>query len=251
MSEQAIALTGVSKRFGPTVALDGVSFGALLGEVLGFVGQNGAGKSTALRIASGYLDADSGHAEILGRNVARERTFARAAIGYLPESVPLYRSMRVAEYLRYRARLKGVARRELSRRISAVCQRLHLSGHERRIIGHLSRGYRQRVGLADALIHDPPVLLFDEPTSGLDPVQRREFRALVTELAGEHTVILSSHELSEVELLADRIAVLDRGWVVGSGTLAELRQTCLLGPDASLEDVFVALTGQESPAGSQ
>ncbi|MEM9488070.1 MAG: ABC transporter ATP-binding protein, partial [Myxococcota bacterium] len=163
MSEHAIALDRASKRFGRTIALDRVSFAVAPGEVLGFVGRNGAGKTTALRVLSGFIDLDSGRARVLGTDVASQRT-AVAAIGYLPESVPLYRDMRISEYLRFRARLKGIGRAQRAERIADACQRCGLSGAERRIIGHLSKGWRQRVGLADTLLARPPVLLLDEPT---------------------------------------------------------------------------------------
>ena len=207
LTQPAIELLDIHKRFGRTIALGGVSLVARRGEVLGFVGQNGAGKSTALRIASGFLDPDRGSARIMGRDVRTERSRARQAIGYLPESAPLYRDMRVSEFLRFRARLKGVVRGAVNRRIAEVCDRLGLADHQRAVIGTLSRGYRQRVGLADALIGEPPILLLDEPTSGLDPMQRRELRTLLADLAGQHTIVLSSHALTEIETLASRVVV--------------------------------------------
>ena len=240
-SGPVIELRAVEKRFGRAVALDRVSFSVAAGEVVGLVGPNGAGKSTALRIMTGFLDADAGEVRVSGHDVAREPLAARGCIGYMPEAVPLYEDMRVDEYLRFRARLKRVPGRDLSARLQAVCATCGLGDQRRRIIGQLSKGYRQRVGLADALVGDPPLLVLDEPTAGLDPVQTRAFRDLLRALAGARTVLVSSHALADIEAVADRVIVLARGRVVGDGTIAALRAR--LGMDAarSLEDVLVAL----------
>jgi ABC-2 type transport system ATP-binding protein len=237
-----IRVERVSKRYGRTVALDGVSFAVGRGEVVGFVGPNGAGKSTTLRIITGFLDADEGRVMVDGREVAVERREARARLGYLPETAPLYPDMRVVEYLRFRARLKGVARGEVGGRVEAAMRQCAVEAVGRRLIGELSKGYRQRVGLADALVAAPPVLILDEPTAGLDPVQVRELRGLLRGLAGDFTVLLSSHALAEVEAVADRLVVIAGGRITGDGTLAELRAAAGLDEDSALEDVFVALT---------
>lgn len=243
-SGRAIQFSAVSKRFGRTLALDDLTFSVAPGEILGLVGQNGAGKTTALRIASGFFDPDRGRARILGLDVTTDRALARAQVGYLPESVPLYRELRVVEYLGFRARLEGVARGDIAARIAAVCQRVSLEDHRDAMIGTLSRGFRQRVGLAAAMIHDPPILLLDEPMSGLDPIQRRDLHQVIDGLAGDHTIVLSSHALGEIESLAHRFAIIADGALTALGTLDELRIACGLTADASLEAIFLATTDE-------
>jgi ABC-2 type transport system ATP-binding protein len=189
---------------------------------VGFLGPNGAGKSTTLRVLTGFLAPTSGRALVHGHDVVLEPEQARRSLGYLPETCPLYPELRVQEYLRHRAELKRVARHRVR---PAVESAMKLAGiHERRgaLIGHLSRGLRQRVGIADALVSDPPLLILDEPTAGLDPNQIREVRELVGSLRGKHTVLLSTHILTEAEVTCDRAIVLSRGRVVASGTLHEL-----------------------------
>ena len=243
-----IALAGVSKAFGAARALHDVSFSVGAGEVVGFVGPNGAGKTTTLRLISGYLSPDAGTIAVDGIDVERDRRAACARIGYLPETVPLYREMRVADYLAFRARLKGVARNEVEAQVERALERTHTVEVRRRPIGVLSRGFRQRVGLADALVASPPVLLLDEPTAGLDPVQVREFRELLADLAGTHTVLLSSHILPEIEAVTDRVVMLAGGQVVADGDPAALRESAGLGAEASFEEVFIALAaGSEEP----
>ena len=241
MPGPAIFARELAKRYGRTDALRGVSFAVEAGEVVGFVGPNGAGKSTALRILTGFLDPDAGTAEIAGCDIVRQRKQAQARIGYMPESVPLYLDMRVHEYLGFRARLKGVTRHAVDARLDAALAMCGLEDQRQRFIGQLSRGYRQRVGLADALIADPPILILDEPTAGLDPVQTRAFRALLGQLGADRSVLVSSHDLGDIEAVADRIVVLADGRVVGNGTLDELRAGLALPAESSLEDVFVAL----------
>lgn len=244
-----IRVEGLAKRFGSTVALRDVSFRVARGEVVGFVGPNGAGKTTTLRIITGFIDPDAGRAIVDGIDVAREGARARQRIGYLPESAPLYRDMRVAEYLLFRARLKGQSRREAATRVDAVVEQVGIADHRRRLIGRLSKGYRQRVGLADALVARPPILILDEPTAGLDPIQVREFRRLLIELAEQLTVLLSSHILTEIEAVASRVVVLSQGDIVGAGRVQELRHDAGVPADASLEDVFVALTSRGGSTG--
>ena len=239
-----IRLTGVTKRYGRTVALRNVSFAVGQGEVVGFIGPNGAGKTTALRIISGFIDADSGSVSVAGCDVATQRVEARGKLGYLPESVPLHQEMRVDEYLRFRARIKGVARGEIGSRIDAVCEQATLDDKRRHIIGRLSKGYRQRVGIADALIARPPILVLDEPTAGLDPVQVRSFRALVESLAADHTLLISSHALAELEALTSRFIVLIDGDKVADAPPATLRQDLGLPATSALDDVFVELARQ-------
>lgn len=223
--EWVVEVEGVGKVFEvgrrSVAALDGVSFGVRRGEVLGLLGANGAGKTTALRILAGYLAPSSGVARVGGVEVGRDSLGVRAQVGYLPEQVPLPRELRVVEYLRYRAELKGLAK--VGAAVDAVMEQANLGEVARRIIGQLSKGYRQRVGLADALIGDPRVLLLDEPTDGLDPHQRREALDGIAGLARERAVILSTHVLPEVESVCHRLVILARGRVQAAGTIAELR----------------------------
>ncbi len=207
---------------GRVTALDAVSFEARPGEVLGFLGPNGAGKTTAMRICTGYLQPTAGQVSVCGIDVAADPLAARARLGYLPESVPLYPEQRVDEYLAYRAALKSVPRRERRARIDEALAAVALTPERRRVIGQLSKGYRQRVGLADALLHRPDVLILDEPTDGLDPNQRRDTLALIAALGKERTVILSTHILPEVESVCARVVILDRGRVIAEGRPADL-----------------------------
>jgi ABC-2 type transport system ATP-binding protein len=207
---------------GRVTALDAVSFEARPGEVLGFLGPNGAGKTTAMRICTGFLQPSGGSVSVCGIDVADDPLAARAKLGYLPESVPLYPEMRVEEYLVYRAALKGVPRRDRAARLDEALAAVALAPERRRIIGQLSKGYRQRVGLADALLHRPEVLILDEPTDGLDPNQRRDTLALIARLGQERTVVLSTHILPEVESVCGRVVILDRGRVIAEGRPAEL-----------------------------
>jgi len=219
-----ITTRSLSKWFGPVAAVDAIDLDVPAGSVVGFLGPNGAGKSTTLRMLAGYLPPTAGRAEIAGYDVSSQSREVRRRIGYLPESTPLYPEMRVIEYLRFRARLFGVRSGARKSAIDAVLRRCWLTDVRRKPIGHLSKGYRQRVGLAAAMLHNPPVLLLDEPTSGLDPSQIREMRGLIRELAGDHTVFLSTHILPEVELTCDRVVMIAAGRVCAEGTIEDLRQ---------------------------
>lgn len=221
-TSSVIVARELSKSFSGVVALDTVSFEARSGEVLGFLGPNGAGKTTTMRLLTGYLAPTGGQVTVCGIDLARDSKRARAQIGYLPENVPLYPEMRISEYLAYRAALKGLPAKERKRRIEEVSASVGLTAELRRIIGQLSKGYRQRVGLADALLHRPKVLILDEPTDGLDPNQRREVLALVAELGKTCAVILSTHILPEVESLCGRVVILDRGKILAEGRPEEL-----------------------------
>ncbi len=217
-----IEVEGLTKDYGTVIAVHDVSFSVGRGEVVGFLGPNGAGKSTTLRILAGFLGATSGKVTVNGHDIGQASLQARASLGYMPESAPLYPELRVREYLEFRARLKRVPRAKRNASIERALERANLRDMSETTIGHLSKGYRQRVGLADALVADPPLLILDEPTAGLDPNQVREVRALIKELANDHTVLLSTHILSEVEATCQRALVIDRGRLVAQGTLEEL-----------------------------
>ncbi len=223
-----IRVANLTKRYGSHLAVDDVSFEVGQGEVVGFLGPNGAGKSTTLRILAGFLGASSGTVVIAGHDVKTDGLEARRSIGYMPEAVPLYPEMRVVEYLRFRAELKGVPRAKRRGHIDDALTRARVADVANKSIGHLSKGYRQRVGLADALVAKPPIVVLDEPTAGLDPNQIREARALVRELGRDHTVVLSTHILSEVEACATRVLLLHRGKLVAGGPTEEIR--ALQGP---------------------
>ncbi len=210
------------KRYGSRVAVDDVSFSIPKGTIAGFVGPNGAGKTTTLRIVAGYLGMTSGKVSIAGHDVEEEPLRAKRALGYMPETVPLYPEMRVAEYLSFRAELKGVPRRDRAAAVDRASAKASVADVANQRIGTLSKGYRQRVGLADALVADPPLLVLDEPTAGLDPNQIKEVRDVIKGLGGTHTVLLSTHILSEVEATCDTILVIARGKLVAEGTQAEI-----------------------------
>jgi ABC-2 type transport system ATP-binding protein len=217
-----IHVSDLTKYYGDYAAIEGVSFDVARGQIVGFLGPNGAGKSTTMRILAGYLTATSGRATIDGLDVFWQPVEVRRRIGYLPENCPLYPEMRVVEYLHFRAGIKGLRGARRRGRLDFVLKRCWLGDVRRQLIGTLSKGFRQRVGLADTLLAEPPVLILDEPTAGLDPVQIRETRALIRELGREHTVLLSTHILPEVEMTCDRVIIIHRGRVAASGTLAEL-----------------------------
>jgi len=238
-----IVVDQLVKYYGEYPAVRGVSFEVPKGRVVGFLGPNGAGKSTTMRILAGFLTPSGGKASIDGHDVFADPIAARRKIGYMPESCPLYPDMRVTEYLNFRAGLKGLGGSTKRKRLEFVLQRCWLSDVKKQLVGTLSKGYRQRVGLADALLADPPVLILDEPTAGLDPTQIRETRKLIRELGREHTMLLSTHILSEVEMACDSAVIIYQGQVVEDGTLDEIRKKH---KTQNLEDVFVRLTGLES-----
>jgi len=215
-----IQAEGLSKRFGPITAIEDVTFSVQKGEVLGFLGPNAAGKTTTMRILSGYLAPTTGRAMVAGFDVVEDSLEARRHVGYLPEDVPLYPEMTVRDYLCFWARLRRLDRP--GERIGAVVERCALEGWEKALIGRLSKGYRQRVGLAQTLLHDPAVLILDEPTVGLDPRQIIEVRNLIRSLGGEHTVILSTHILPEASQTCQRVLIIHQGHVVAEGSPEEL-----------------------------
>jgi ABC-2 type transport system ATP-binding protein len=222
-----ILARALTKRFGRIVAVDSIDFAVRRGRVVGVLGPNGAGKTTTIRMIAGFLPPTSGIVEVDGLDVVEQSRAVKRRIGYLPESAPLYTEMRVIEFLKFRARLFGIERGKRKRAIDLALRRCGLEDVCRRTIGQLSKGYRQRVGLAAALLHQPPVLILDEPTVGLDPAQIREFRALVRELAHTHTIVLSTHILPEVELTCDDVIMIARGRIRAQGTLEDLRSAAV------------------------
>jgi gliding motility-associated transport system ATP-binding protein len=217
-----IHVSQLTKFYGDYPAIQDISFDVARGRVVGFLGPNGAGKTTTMRILAGYLTASSGRASIDGIDVFWDPVAVRRRIGYMPENCPLYPEMRVVEYLYFRAGIKELHGARRRQRIDYVLGRCWLKDVRRQLIGTLSKGYRQRVGLADALLAEPPVLILDEPTAGLDPTQIRSSRALIRELGQEHTILLSTHILPEVEMTCDSVIIIHQGRVAASGSLDEL-----------------------------
>jgi ABC-2 type transport system ATP-binding protein len=217
-----IQVENLTKFFGPVLAVDHINFQVTRGEIVGFLGPNGAGKTTTMRILTTYLPATSGIAKVAGFDVMTQSMDVRRNIGYLPESVPLYPEMRVEEYLSYRAKLKSVPRKTRQQRIDYCLDRCRIREVRRRLIGTLSKGYRQRVGLADSLVHDPAILILDEPTTGLDPLQIRETLNLIRELGEKHTILLSTHILTEVEVVCRRVIIISAGQIGLDKNMADL-----------------------------
>jgi ABC-2 type transport system ATP-binding protein len=238
-----LEVRNLTKRYGDIVAVRDISFSASQGQILGFLGPNGAGKTTTMRILTGFLPATSGTAKVAGFDVFTESAEVRRRIGYLPENPPLYTEMTAEAYLRFVARIKGMARSTIEDAIDRVIDTCGLESVRHRLLGQLSKGYRQRAGLAQALIHDPPVLVLDEPTIGLDPIQIREIRALVQKLAGERTIILSTHILPEVSQICEKVVIINEGQVVLEEDMASLKAS------GTLEDVFLqAIAKTQHPA---
>ncbi len=250
-----ITVKNLCKRYGSFLAVDRISFEVDEGEIVGFLGPNGAGKTSTLRILTCFHPATSGTATVGGYDVFSDSMQVRKLIGYLPESAPLYPDMRVNEYLTFRAKLHGMDRGERRQAINKVTERCWLGDFIKRPIGQLSKGMKQRVGLADALLCNPKVLVLDEPTIGLDPTQIRETRKLVRELGEHHTILLSSHILSEVEQICSKIIIIASGKLIAQGTPDELRQKVsaqskliaeLSGPTDQIRNAVHALAGVES-----
>jgi ABC-2 type transport system ATP-binding protein len=219
-----IEVENLTKRYPGRVAVSGVSFTVARGEIVGLTGPNGAGKSTIMRVLSGFMPATSGTVRVAGWDVFHQADEVRRCIGYMPENNPLHREMRVREYLKFRASLKGLKGARSRERIDTVLQQCGLTEVQKRIIGHLSKGYQQRVGLADALVHEPPLIILDEPTIGLDPNQIRAVRQLIKDLAGQHTVLVSTHILGEVELTCNRVLILYQGQILAHDTPDNLQE---------------------------
>lgn len=220
-----ISVSQLTKAYGNVLAVDHISFEVGKGQIVGFLGPNGAGKSTTLRMLTCYMPPTSGGATINGFDIFHQSNQVRQNLGYLPENTPLYTEMKVEEYLHFRGRLRGMSRNDRNQRIEYVVKKCWLGDFRKRVIGHLSKGMRQRVGLADSMLHNPAVLILDEPTVGLDPTQVIETRNLLKELAGQHTILLSTHILREVEATCDRAIFIRRGRIVSQGTMDELRDS--------------------------
>jgi ABC-2 type transport system ATP-binding protein len=236
-----IEVQNLTKQYGPVTAIRDVSFSVAPGEIVGFLGPNGAGKSTTMRILACFLPATGGSARVAGFDVFSESMEVRRRIGYLPENVPLYTDMRVAPYLDFVAELKGVPRGARRGRVADVMDRCLIADVQNRLIRNLSKGYRQRVGLAQALVGDPHVLILDEPTIGLDPAQIAEVRSLIKALAGDHTVILSTHILPEVSMVCGAVVIINRGAIVAQGPIDRLVEQFF--PSARVEVELVAPRG--------
>jgi ABC-2 type transport system ATP-binding protein len=217
-----ITVENLSKIYGATAAIRDVSFQVEAGEILGFLGPNGAGKTTTMRILAGYLPATTGTAKIAGFDVHQQAMKVRQQIGYLPENPPLYLDMTVEGFLHFVAHIKGVARGDRQERVNLAMEKCQLTEKRKVLIRKLSKGYKQRVGIAQAIVHDPPVIILDEPTVGLDPRQIIEVRNLIKSLAGTHTIILCSHILPEVSMVCDRITIINKGKVVATNTPTKL-----------------------------
>jgi ABC-2 type transport system ATP-binding protein len=217
-----IEVSGLSKSYGPIHALHGISFSVKKGEVVGFLGPNGAGKSTTMKIITGSMAPSSGSAKVAGFDVFEDPIEVKKRIGYLPENPPVYGDMNIESYLTFVARLKGVEKSKVKSQVEKAIEKTDLGSVRRRLIQNLSKGYRQRVGIAQALVSDPEILILDEPTSGLDPRQVAEVRSLIQELKGEHTIILSTHILPEVQAMCERIIIINRGRIVAEDSLEGL-----------------------------
>jgi len=237
-----IEVTGLSKRYRERVAVEDLTFTVPEGEILGFLGPNGAGKSTTMKILTGYLPASSGTVKVAGFDVFEEPYEVKRRIGYLPETPPLYPEMTVRGYLKFVASIKGVRRGQMATELERVAHATGVADVMDRLIQNLSKGYRQRVGVAQALLADPPVLILDEPTEGLDPSQRAEVRQLIKGLSGKHTVILSTHLLSEVTVTCERVLILNQGRMVAFDEIKNLAHALGQGDQTSLEDIFLKLT---------
>src|ERR1700688_2028271 len=218
-----IKVEGLTKRYPRTVAVDNISFEVEKGQIVGFLGPNGAGKTTTMRVLTCFLPPSSGTANVAGFDVLEQPMEVKKRIGYLPETPPLYPEMEVTEYLEFVGKLKGMSGPDLTRRIGEVCERCAVADVRNKLISKLSKGYRQRVGLAQAIIHNPDVLILDEPTAGLDPKQINETRELIKSLAGDHTIILSTHILPEVEQTCEQVIIINRGKVVATDSVSNLQ----------------------------
>ena len=235
-----IEIKNVIKNFGNSRALNDISFEIQKGEIVGFLGRNGAGKTTLMRILTSYLPATSGSVKIAGKDVIKHSIFIRRKIGYLPETPPLYRNMTVKDYVSFAAKLKDVQAKSIRRQVEKVLDECYLRNVADKTISTLSKGYQQRVGIAQAVVNDPDILILDEPTNGLDPVQIQRVRALIKNLGAQRTVIISTHILSEIEQIAKRVVMIKDGAVIADDMLTDLLSDGQGGAH-SLEEVFLRL----------
>ncbi len=237
-----IKVEGLTKRYARHVAVDHISFEVAKGQIVGFLGPNGAGKTTTMRMLTCFMPPTEGTAEVAGFNIEAQPMEVKRRIGYLPETPPVYPDMEVSEYLDFVSRIKGLPSAGRAQRIKQVMDRCAVADVAQKEIGKLSKGYRQRVGLAQAILHNPDVLILDEPTSGLDPAQIMETRALIKELAGEHTIILSTHILPEVEQVCERVVIIAKGKLVATDTVANLTTNM-----RGVETIELEVTGASAP----
>jgi ABC-2 type transport system ATP-binding protein len=234
-----ITVKDLSKRYARTIAVDHISFEVAKGQIVGFLGPNGAGKTTTMRVLTCFLPPTSGTATVAGFDVLEQPLEVKKRIGYLPESPPIYPEMETAEYLQFVGKLKGLRGPDLQKRIDYVCERCAIGDVKTKLLGKLSKGYRQRVGLAQAIIHNPDVLILDEPTAGLDPKQINETRDLIKDLAGEHTIILSTHILPEVEQTCEQVIIINKGKLVATDSVRNLEARA-----RGAESVIVEIAGR-------
>jgi ABC-2 type transport system ATP-binding protein len=243
-----IKVEGLTKRYARKVAVDNISFQVEKGQIVGFLGPNGAGKTTTMRVLTCFLPPTSGGAHVAGFDVLEQPMEVKKRIGYLPENPPVYPDMEVHEYLEFVGRIKGIPSNELTKRVNEVCEKVAVTDVRKTMIGKLSKGYRQRVGIAQAIIHNPAVLILDEPTAGLDPHQIIETRDLIKGLAGEHTIILSTHILPEVEQICERVVIIAKGKLVATDTVANLTSR-LRGAETVAVEILPRETGATLDSG--
>src|SRR6266403_2681564 len=236
-----IKVEGLTKRYARTLAVDDISFEVEKGQIVGFLGPNGAGKTTTMRVLTCFLPPTSGTAQVAGFDVLEQPMEVKKRIGYLPETPPLYPDMEVGEYLTFVGKLKGLATADVPKRVSDVCDRCAITDVKAKLIGKLSKGYRQRVGLAQAILHNPDVLILDEPTAGLDPKQINETRDLIKSLAGDQTIILSTHILPEVEQTCEKVIIINKGKLVATDSVSNLQRRA-----RGAELVLVEVAGRNS-----
>src|SRR5215475_10677347 len=235
-----IKVSQLTKRYARTTAVDQISFEVAKGQIVGFLGPNGAGKTTTMRMLTCFLPPTSGTAQVAGFDVLEQPLEVKKRIGYLPETPPIYPEMATAEYLKFVGKLKGLSGAELTKRIDYVCERCAIADVKEKLLGKLSKGYRQRVGLAQAIIHNPDVLILDEPTAGLDPKQINETRELIRSLAGDHTIILSTHILPEVEQTCERVIIINKGKLVATDTVHNLQARA-----RGVESILLEIEGRD------
>ncbi len=243
-----IQVDGLVKNFGSVLAVNDISFQVDKGEIVGFLGPNGAGKTTTMRILTCFIPPTSGSATVAGYDVMKQSVQVRSRVGYLPESVPLYPEMRVREFIDFRAKLKGVPRKDRPKKIDMVMDRCRIRDVQRKLVGTLSKGYRQRVGLAEAMVHDPDILILDEPTVGLDPIQIKETRKLIKALGEQHTILLSTHILPEVEMICERVIIIAGGRIALSKTLKDMQAGAVItlevrGPQHKVKSMLETIDG--------